>query len=65
MFEKHEVKIRHTTTKYKYTHTAFVEALNKILVKQLFEVQDVQELNDPTMVSSTWVNHLYGLVKPT
>ena len=37
--------------KYKYTHTAFVEALNKIL-----------ELNDPEKVSSRWVKHLYGLV---
>ena len=34
-------------TKYKHTHTAFVEALNKILTERLFKVQDVQELNDP------------------
>ena len=33
--------------KYKYTHTAFVEALNKILAERLFKVQDAQELNDP------------------
>ena len=31
-----------------HTHTAFVEALNK--------------LNDPEKVSSRWVKHLYGLV---
>ena len=31
MLEKHEVRIQHETTKYKHTHTAFVEALNKIL----------------------------------
>ena len=31
MLEKNEVKIRRVTTKYKHTHTAFVEALNKIL----------------------------------
>ena len=49
-------------TKYKYTHTAFVEALNKILAEQLFKVQDAQELNDPDKVSATWVKHLYGLV---
>ena len=54
MLEKHEVMIRCTTTKYKHTHTAFVEALNKILTEQ--------ELNDPDKVSSTWVKHLYGLV---
>ena len=32
MLEKREVKIRQVMTKYKHTHTAFVEALNKILV---------------------------------
>ena len=48
--------------KYKHTHTAFVEALNKILVERLFKVQDAQELNDLERVSATWVKHLYGLV---
>ena len=62
LLEKHEVTIRHTTTKYKHTHTAFVEALNKILAEQLFKVQDGQELNAPEKVSLTWVKHLYGLV---
>ena len=62
MLEKHEVRIQQTTIKYKHTHTAFVEALNKILAEQLFKVQDAQELNDPDKVSSTWVKHLYGLV---
>ena len=33
MLEKHEVKIRCTTTKYKHTHTAFVKALNKMLAE--------------------------------
>ena len=50
-------------TKYKNTHTAFVEALNKILTERLFKVQDAQELNDPEKVSSRWVKHLYGLVE--
>ena len=49
-------------TKYKHTHTAFVEALNKILAEILFKVQDAQELNDSEKVSVTWVKHLYGLV---
>ena len=62
MLEKHEVKIRLVTTKYKHTHTAFVKALNKILAEQLFKVQDTQKLNDPERVLSTWVKHLYGLV---
>ena len=60
--EKNEVKIRRLTTKYKHTHTAFVEALNKILAEGLFKLQDAQELNDPEKVSATWVKHLYGLV---
>ena len=55
-------KIRRVTTKYKHTHTAFVEALNKILAERLFKVQDAQELNDPEKVSSRWIKHLYGLV---
>ena len=62
MSEKHEVKIQRVTTKCKHTHTAFVEALNKILAERLFKVQDAQELNDPERVSATWVKHLYGFV---
>ena len=62
MLEKNEVKIRQVMTKYKHTHTAFVEALNEILSERLFNVQDAQELNDPEKVSATWVEHLYGLV---
>ena len=34
--------------KYKHTHTAFVEALNKILAERLFKVQDAQELKTPS-----------------
>ena len=60
--EKHEVKIKQVTTKYKHTHIAFVEALSKILAERLFKVQDAQELNDPEKVSLRWVKHLYGLV---
>ena len=62
MLEKHEVKIRRVMMKYKHTHTAFVETLNKILRDRLFKVKDAQELNDPEKVSSRWVKHLYGLV---
>ena len=62
MLEKHGIKIQRGTTKYKHTHTAFVEALNKILTERLFKVQDAQELNDPEKVSSRWVKPLYGLV---
>ena len=62
MLEKNGVKIRRVMKKYKHTHTAFVEALNKILAERSFKVQDAQELNDPEKVSSRWVKHLYGLV---
>ena len=62
MLEKQEVNIRRVMMKYKHTHTAFVEALNKILAERLFKVQDAQELNAPEKVSSRWVKHLYGLV---
>ena len=56
MLEKHEVKIQRVTMTYTHTHTAFVEALNKILAERLFKVQDAQELNDPEKVSSRWVS---------
>ena len=59
---KNNVEINRATTKYKHGHTAFVEALNKVLAVNLFKVQDAQELNDPEKVSSTWVKHLYKLV---
>ena len=62
MLEKNEVKVQQVMTKYKHTHTAFVEALNKIFAEKLFKVQDAQELNDPEKVSSRWVKYLYGLV---
>ena len=52
LLEKNEVKIQRVTTKYKHTHTAFVEALNKVPAERLFKVQDAQELNDPKKVSS-------------
>ena len=62
LLAQQEVKIRRVTTKYAHTHTAFVEALNKIIAERFFNVQDAQELNDPEQVSSRWVKHLYGLV---
>ena len=60
--ENHRVMIRHLMMRYKHTHIACIEVLNKLLVEQLFKVQDAQELNDLKKVSSTWVKHLYGLV---
>ena len=62
LMEKHGVRISRATTKYKHTHTAFVERLNKTLAEHLFKIQDAQELNDSQKVSSRWVKYLYGLV---
>ena len=62
LLDKNEVTIRRLMTKYKHTHTAFVEALNKIFTEQLFKVQDAYKLNDPKKVSSTRVKYLYELV---
>ena len=47
LFEKHNIEIRRTTTKYNHKHTAFVEAFNKELAKLLFKLMDVQEFQDP------------------
>ena len=55
LFEKHSVKIRRATTKYKHTHTAPVEAFNKELEKLLFKPMDAQELQNPKKVSTIWV----------
>ena len=62
LLEKHQVKIRRSKTKYNHAHTAFVENLNKVLAKNLFKIQDAQELNDPEKVSTTWVKHLYSII---
>ena len=50
MLEKHGVMIRCATFKYKHTHTALIEALNKLFAENLFKVQDTQELNGPEKV---------------
>ena len=47
LLEKHGVMIWSIMMKYKHTHMAFIEALNKLLTEELFKIQDVQELNDP------------------
>ena len=52
---KHNFEVRRTTTKYKHTHTFFVEAFNKELAKLLFKPMDAQELEDPEKVSTIWV----------
>ena len=62
LLEKHNVDIRRATTKYKHTHTAFVEAFNKELAKLLFKPMDAQELQDPEKVSAMWVKNLNKIV---
>ena len=46
LLKKGNAEIRRATTKYKHTHTAFVEAFNKELAKLLFKPMDAQELQD-------------------
>ena len=58
LLEKHNAEIRRGTTKYKYTHTAFVEAFNKELAKLLFKPMEAQELQDLEKVSTIWVKNL-------
>ena len=58
LLEKHSVDIWRATTKYKHTHTAFVEAFNRELAKLLFKPMDVQELQEPEEVSTIWVKIL-------
>ena len=62
LLEKHNVDIQRPTTKYKHTHTAFVEDFNKELVKLLFQLMDAQELQDPEKVSAIWVKNLNKIV---
>ena len=58
LLEKHSVEIRRATTKYKHTHTTFVEAFNKGLAKLLFKPMDAEELQDPEKVLTIWVKNL-------
>ena len=58
LLEKHSIKIRRATTKYKHTNTAFVKSFSKELSKLLFRAMDAQELRDPEKVSAIWVKNL-------
>ena len=62
LLEQRKVGIRRTITKYKHTHTAFVEAINKKLEKQLFKPMDAQELQDLQKVSGIWIKNLNSIV---
>ncbi|XP_057310318.1 uncharacterized protein LOC130648296 [Hydractinia symbiolongicarpus] len=62
LLESKGVEIRRATTKYHHTYTAFVESYNKVLAEKLFKPQDAQELVTDKQ-SSTWVKHLYTIVK--
>ena len=62
LLEKHSVDIRRVTTKYKDTHTAFIEAFNRELAKLLFKPMDAQELQNQEKVSSIWVKNLNKIV---
>ena len=62
LLEKHSVDIQRATTKYKHTHTTFVEPFNKKLAKLLPKPMDAQELQDPEKVSMIWVKNLNKIV---
>ena len=62
LLEKHNVDIRRATTKYKHTHTAFMEAFNKELAKLFFKQMNAQELQEPKKVSKIWVKNLNKIV---
>ena len=62
LLENYNGNIRRTTTKYKHTHTAFVEALNKELGKLLFKPMDAQELQNSKKVLTIWVKNLNSIV---
>ena len=46
LLEKRNVDIWRAATKYKHTHTAFVESFNKELAKFFFNPMDAQGLQD-------------------
>ena len=62
MLEKHKVEIRRATTKYKHTHTIFVEAVNRELAKLLFKPMHAEELQDQEKVSTIWVKNMNKIV---
>ena len=62
LLEKHNTDIRRATTKYKHTHTAFVEALDKELAKLLFQPMDAQDPQDPEKLSTIRVKNLNKIV---
>ena len=59
---KNNVDIRKIRTKFKHTHTAFVEGFNKELTKEPFKPMDAQELQDTEKVSVIWVKYLKSIV---
>ena len=63
LLENHSVEIQRATTKYKHTHTDFVEAFNNGLPNLLFQPMNAQELQNPENVSTIWVKNLNKTVK--
>ena len=62
LLEKYNFEIQRAITKYKHTHTAFVEVFNKELAILLFKPMDAQELQDSEKVSTIWVKNLNKIV---
>ena len=65
LLEKHNVDIRIRMLIYvdnKHTHTTFVEAFNKELVKLLLKPMDAQALRDHGNVSAIWIKSFNKIV---
>ena len=60
--EKQNNESGRTTTTHKHTHEAFMENFNKDLVKQLFKLMDVDEIQDVLKLLAIWVKNLYSIV---
>ena len=63
LLKKYNVDIQRAATKYKHTHTTFVEAFNNELAKLLLKQMDTEELQDLEKVLIIWVKNLNKMVK--
>lgn len=62
LLESKGLQIRSAKTKYRYSHTTFIEHLNKIIAVQLFKIMDAQELSKKGNISRIRVKYLYDLI---
>ena len=63
LLEKQKIDIRRTITNSKHTHTAFVKAFEKQLLKQLFKPMEAQDLQYPEKVLIIWIKRPNRIAK--